>query len=169
MSRVQIYERDGQVFELHVTLDAETLAAMLAPWSMGASGVVSEESWLAVTANAQSVHARARSPFLAAVAARFRAHPKCRMQTENIEGSAQLVAVTAVLTSAHGFVGVKVHAPEPFGDVSCSRVHVWALSACEFPTRAQDYTLLFTESAVDTLFHEIDDFLTGGVPVHIPR
>lgn len=164
MSRVQIHE-NGQVLDLDLILDAETLAAILAPWSAGASGVAPDSDWMSIATNAQHVQARARSPFLAAVAARFRAHPKCRAQTEAMD-HAKVSAVTAILSGEDGFVCVKIHAPvsgRPFDYVP---VHAWTLTACEFPARDPDHAFFFRGVDINALFRDIDDFLTCGVPAN---
>jgi hypothetical protein len=162
MSLVQIQEKDGQVFTLELSLDAETICAMLSPWSRGATGLDSE--WLAVAENAKRTQAGARSPFLSAVAARFRAHPKCRLQTDcaglAFGGQTLVSGVQAILTSLEGFVCVRVGLP------SSGRVPLafWALDACEFPTRDPDMVRICPGTKIEWLFAAIDDILACGLP-----
>lgn len=172
MSLVQIQEKDGQVFTLELSLDAETLCAMLSPWSCnitGVSGVVGVDlDWLGVTVNAKRTQARARSPFLSAVAARFRAHPKCRLQTDCAsyglmfaQGDQPLVSgVQAILSGMEGFVCIRVRLPED-GHVPLA---FWALDTCEFPTREPDIVKVFPGTGIDLLFTTINDILACGLP-----
>lgn len=165
MSRVQIQEKNGQTFALDLTLDAETVAAMLAPWSQGASGIAPDLEWLAITANAERTQARARNPFLSAVAARFRGHPKCRLNTECTGGTwnTQLAGVMAVLTGADGLICVRVGVPVPYGPMLCVPVDLWELETCEFPTK-EPTARRAMPADVDELFRAIDDILACGIP-----